>query len=113
MIFELEIPPTLNHTYRVGRGGVFYKDAKASVWMRYAVLTTQSHHKAIQTITGPCYVGIIMILKRDRDIDSSLKMSLDALQKAGVMKNDSQIVHLNVKKEKGEIPKMIIEVQAL
>ena len=37
--------------------------------------------------------------RRKRDIDNVLKPTLDALQKAGVYKDDSQIVRLNVSKE--------------
>lgn len=109
MKFILPLPPTLNHTYKMGRGK-YYKDQKAVNWEEEVGWVVRQK----KPLLGPLKVQIYMFLNRDRDIDSSLKLVLDTMAKVGVYNNDNQIVFLNVEKkvDKGE-PRMVVEVEKL
>ncbi len=91
MKFILSLPPTLNHTYRMGNGK-FYKDVKAVNWEQLEGWKV----KQKKPLLGAIEIDIWMYLKRDRDIDSSLKIVLDLLAKGRVYENDSQITDLTV-----------------
>lgn len=95
MNFVLPLCPTTNSMYSKSRYGV-YKTQEARNWEKeaqVAILQT----KGRKTLTGSVYVGIEFFLKRDRDVDN-LKLVLDALEDNQIVKNDSQVVHLNIKK---------------
>lgn len=107
----LPLPTALNATYRTGKGN-FYKSSEAKAWETEAFYDIKRQYRGTPVET-PCYVGIEMFLKRDRDIDSSLKVGIDILQKAGVIKNDGLITHLNVKKYKDKNPRMEVCIERL
>ena len=100
--FTLPMCPPLNSLYRHGRRGV-YKIAKARAW-EDEVIYRLSQAGEYTSIEGKVKLEMVMYLKRDRDIDSSLKLVLDVLEKAGVYANDKQIVDLHVIKamDKGD-----------
>lgn len=90
----LKLPPTLNHTYRFGNGRM-WKTQEAKAWQE----EVEWMCKKEKPLKGLILLEINMFLLRDRDIDSSLKLVLDAFQAVGIYKNDSQITQLVVKKE--------------
>lgn len=93
--FEFSLPPTLNNTYKIS-GNRMYKSQEAIDWQEVVGWEIKSKH--IKLIKEEVFVGISMFLKRDRDIDSSLKLILDTLADVGVYKNDSQVISLRVEK---------------
>lgn len=81
--------------YHHTRHGVF-KTQETRDWedeAQVSILQT----KGRKLLTGDVYVGVELFLKRDRDVDN-LKLILDSLQDNGIIKNDSQVIHLNIKK---------------
>ena len=112
MTLTVELPPPLNATYRIGNRHM-YKDPKMVAWQEMVGWEYKRHYKSLQWLIEPLYVGITMFLKRDRDIDSSLKGVLDALQGIAYA-NDKQIIHLNVRKEVDvDKPRMVIEIESM
>jgi len=92
----LPLPTAINATYKTGNGR-FYKSEEAKAWEWDAKKAIRKQFKGglYDTVV---YVGLEFFFKRDRDIDSGIKIVLDALQREGVIKNDNLIEHLNVKK---------------
>lgn len=112
MKVELTLPPPLNQTYRYGNGN-YYKTKEAKEWEEQAGWEIKKAWKR-NPYKKDVYVGIVMAVKRDRDIDSCLKIVLDILQKQRVIENDKQILHLNVLKTFVESnPGLSIEVEEL
>lgn len=93
MIVTLEIPPSTNATYRHS-GHFVYMLPEARVWKNGATIQLKQFHGA-----EPTKVTIRYYLKRDRDVDGSHKIILDAMQDARVVANDSSIVELHLYKE--------------
>lgn len=93
----LPYPPSANRMYRFPKklgypllskeGREYYKEIKS--------LVVWNDH-----IRGPAQVwlGITMPDRRKRDIDNVVKPILDALTKAGIWKDDSQVQDLRVTK---------------
>lgn len=107
--FTLPLPPTLNATYKTGNGK-FYKDAKAKVWEKEVGWIV----KQKKPLEGVIKVEIDMYLKRDRDIDSSLKLILDTMAHCGVYNNDNQVAVLYVTKETDkDNPRMSVFVEEI
>ncbi len=112
LMLTLPLPPTLNETYRMGKGH-YYKSKETKEWQEMVGWEIKRHYKSLHRLTGPLYVGLSLYLKRDRDIDSSTKGTLDSLEGL-VYENDKQIVHLNVKKCTDKInPHMEIEIVSI
>lgn len=114
MDIALTLPPPINKTYKTTRSGGFYKSQLAKDWENESLWTIKSHCRSIHDFKRPVYVGLLYFINRDRDIDSSIKITLDVLQKSGLLKNDMDITHLNVKKEVDKKkPRLEIEIQNL
>ena len=106
----LSLPPTLNQTYGSAQGR-FYKRKEVKEWETLAGWQVKSQCRSLQRLTTPIYVGITMFLKRDRDIDSCVKVILDLLQRTDIIENDNLIEHLNIKKLKDvKNPHLEIEI---
>jgi len=92
----LPMPTAINATYKTGNGK-FYKSEIAKIWEWDAkkAIREQFRGGLYDTVV---YVGLEFFFKRDRDIDSGIKIVLDALQREGVIKNDNLVTHMNVKK---------------
>lgn len=91
----LPYPPTVNHYYgQKTNGGRFIKQAGKA--FRAEVKATAMEEKACNYITGLIHVEIDAFPpdNRKRDLDNINKALLDALEDAGVFKDDSQIVKL-------------------
>ena len=97
-MFELPLPETTNQTYRSGKRG-WYKSEKQTSWEQKAgwMLKKQMRESRVYGDTSLC-MGITFFVKKDRDIDGGIKAILDLFERMGFYDNDSQVVHLNVKK---------------
>lgn len=85
-----------------------YKSKEMTAWQHMVGYTIKSRYKRLQKLIVPVYVSITMYIQRDRDIDSSVKGTLDALEGV-VYENDAQVCHLEVIKEM-EIKKPRLEI---
>ena len=97
MILLLPYPPTINHYYGVRGKARFIKPAGLEFRRLVAEKVAQKYHSMI---LGKVTIQIQVCPpdKRKRDIDNVLKALLDSLTKAGVWKDDSQIVDLRIVK---------------
>lgn len=95
----VDLPPSINRMYKTTRYGGFYKSNDAKTWVDLAGLQIIAQ-KPSYGLTGDIYVGVVMYISRDRDCDSGIKPILDLLQKQSIYANDSQVVHINIKKYK-------------
>jgi len=90
---SLILPPTTNHTYgQRGHRRFMYKEAKD--WLELATFLLKSHKGE-----NPTSVTITYYLKRERDVDGSQKIVLDALTHAGVVEDDKYIMELHLYKK--------------
>lgn len=97
MILLLPYPPTINHYYGVRGKARFIKPAGLEFRRLVAEKVAQkSHSMILGNVT--IQIQICPPDKRKRDIDNVLKALLDSLTKAGVWKDDSQIVDLRIVK---------------
>lgn len=97
---ELPYPPSVNHYWRrvgartlISRGGRAFRQAVCAILADYGA----------EPLAGPLVIDIRIHPpdNRRRDVDNVQKALLDALEKAGVYHDDSQIVRLSI--EKGEV----------
>lgn len=102
---KLPMPPSINRTYRAGRGkfwmtddGVQFKDA-----VRGIVLTNKVPKFPDESVLNVT-IHIYPNNKRRRDLDSGVKITLDSLQIAGVYSDDYKVRSLNVER-KNPLPK--------
>lgn len=88
-------PPSVNKVWKYGGGTVRSQKAVKDYYM----LSTMLHRRNIKaTMMGRICVQVLVYPpdKRQRDLDNILKVPMDAMQKIGVYKNDSQIDELHV-----------------
>lgn len=108
----LPMPTSVNATYRTGNGN-YFKTSKARDWEYDAAEWLLEQHIKQNQLKGDVYVGIEMFVKRDRDIDSGLKIVLDFLQ-GKFYENDKQVKHLNVKKYEDKVqPRVEVTIEEL
>ncbi len=105
-LLELEIPglpPTTNQIYRTGSGRSFrYKTKETRDWeTRVTCLMRAAKTQATNTKHVALHVTFTTPGKRRWDLDNRLKVLQDCLQKSGVIKDDSQIWELHIKREQG------------
>lgn len=111
-MITLPLPTAINATYKTGNGK-FYKSEEATKWEWQAKQAIRKQYKHA-TVGSPVYIGLEFFFKRNRDIDSGIKIVLDALQREAVIKNDSLIEHLNVKKyQDKENPRVEVTIEQL
>jgi crossover junction endodeoxyribonuclease RusA len=112
--FFLPWPPSNNTYYRrvgnktlISKKGREYKKAVLDHCMRFGVKPFGEDKISISIIAY--YPD-----RRRRDLDNLLKAPLDAMMKAGVYQDDSQVESLSIKKGDQEKPGMIfIDIEAL
>ena len=92
---SLPLPPPINRMYRFGKGN-WYKTKEVRDWEQEAGWMCVG---ILKTISRKCRIDIHLYLKRDRDIDGSLKILLDLLESMQIIKNDSLVYKLDVEKE--------------
>ena len=99
----LPFPPTLNHMHR-SKGKQHYLSAEYKAFIGMVDLAV---HRSGMPKFGAKRLAIAITLhgpnKRRFDIDNRIKAACDALQRAGLFDDDSQIDHLTV--TRGEIVK--------
>lgn len=96
--FLLPLPPTLNATYATTskHKGMYMKDAAES-WKKEAMYYIKKNQPKM--IPGKVRVGILWLLKRERDIDGGIKILLDSLQDNSIIENDKMVYELKVLKQ--------------
>jgi Holliday junction resolvase RusA-like endonuclease len=108
-------PPTINHLYaytcqRGFASSYITKEGKA--WFEETAWKIKSQWKKKTPIETPCEIWIELYSAYRQDVDNVLKPILDALQKNGVVKNDSLFEKLDIQKFK--VPKaeerVVIEI---
>jgi crossover junction endodeoxyribonuclease RusA len=86
-LINLPYPPSVNHLWRVGKGGKVHKSADGKAWSdRAAWLVKASGVK----VSGP-YILLVTVVrpdKRRRDLDNTSKAVCDALQAGGAIEDD-------------------------
>lgn len=97
MKFILPLPKTTNHGYATNNGR-WYKTADQKIWETECAWLVKKQRTHTKTMTGTISAYINLFLKRDRDIDGSIKPLLDLLQRTGIYANDSQITYMVVTK---------------
>lgn len=125
---ELPYPPTVNNYKKIGRtiktkSGKYYQQRINSYETKifyYEVWVIVNNLNAIKQIPVPLdkEISITVYLhppdKRKRDIDNPIKVLLDSLVRAGLIKDDSQISRLLIERrdiiEKGKVKIRITEL---
>ncbi|GAF67900.1 unnamed protein product, partial [marine sediment metagenome] len=69
----------------------------------------------METFTGPVSVRLTLELNKKMDTDSVIKPCLDALEEAGVVKNDKQVRIINVfrKDRTGDLDEITFNVREI
>ena len=92
----LPFPPSANRYWRHGRGRTYLsKEAK-----HYRMIVAGMVN--MKPMEGPLKIRIDLYPSNRRrwDLDNRIKQLLDALEHAGVYKDDSQIIRIDARKEK-------------
>ena len=95
--FDLPFPPSINQYYRrTGKRTLISRNGRA---FREKVCSIIAN-SGIEKLDGPLEVHLELYPpdKRKRDVDNYQKSLLDAMEKGGVYKNDSQIIRLETTK---------------
>jgi Holliday junction resolvase RusA-like endonuclease len=88
-----DIPPSVNNYIRHWKG-VTYKKREARVWQEAAAWLMRREWGRKEPYCGPVYVFVRAYtpLADSMDADNRLKPAQDALEMAGVIKNDKQAI---------------------
>ena len=102
-LLNLEIsglPPTTNHIYRTSRGSFRYKTAETRLWQEQTIAIIKKSYQQ-PTFTGRVVLHITITThdKRRWDLDNRIKALQDCLAPAGVIKDDSQIWGIYIKRK--------------
>ena len=108
LTLELPFPPSVNHYWK--RFGARTIIGKKGVQYRWDVLALVSAMRLSRPLDGPLSVEVCAYPpdKIKRDIDNMLKAPLDAMQKAGVYRDDNQISRLLIERRKVRRPGVLI-----
>lgn len=108
---ELPWPPSINHYWRHAKGR-HYISLEGSVYRETVFWSTTKHRSQFKPEDRlSVHIEAYPPDKRKRDLDNILKSLLDALQHAGIYKDDSQIDRLSIARKmplKGII-KIVVE----
>lgn len=100
------VPESVNHLWRAGRGGHFYKTAKAREFEEILTLIMAREKKGTALDEAKDRVELRLKItkksKRRYDLDNRIKSVQDCLSKAGIISDDSQVYRLVVEKAAGE-----------
>jgi Holliday junction resolvase RusA-like endonuclease len=112
MTFTLPLPETTNHAYATAQGR-WYKTVKQKAWENEAgyLVMSKWDKKPLKGFIG---MTIDLYLKRDRDIDGSIKPILDLFQRLGIYANDRNVTELLVEKfiDKKK-PRVFVELEVI
>ena len=102
VLLELKLdglPPTVNSMYRSMKGGQRYKTAACRSYQEQTVRLIQEHyHAEPSTSRLELIIEFQVKDKRRWDIDNRVKALQDCLTNAGVLKDDSQIDSLQIRR---------------
>ena len=102
LTFQFEgIPPTVNHMYMSRRGRRFRTDETKTFQDNIIAEFKKLWGKPQFCERAGLYLYFSQKTKRCWDIDNRVKSIQDCLQKADVIKNDSQIDILHVERQRG------------
>lgn len=102
--FSLPYPPSLNSYYRYNlKTHKMYTSKEGKTYRSLVKDILFEFVEQNKTIEDKIKLSIILYPpdKRKRDIDNILKVLFDALQDAQLIKDDSQIIELNISKQEG------------
>jgi crossover junction endodeoxyribonuclease RusA len=111
MIFTFSLPPTTNSAYANRRTGGRILTEEARAWKEEAGWVVKSSGHRFD-LSAKYQLFISLYVNRDRDIDGSLKLLLDAMSGI-VYEDDAQVVYLEVHKflkHPGEEPRVEVEI---
>ena len=105
------LPPTVNHLYRTG-GRHRYKTSEGAAYQEATAAEMRAQREALPArhcrgpYLGPVALHIVMTARSRRrwDLDNRVKAVQDCLQMAGIIKDDSQITELIVRRD--PLPKL-------
>lgn len=101
---EGEVPSKKN-SYRRGRGGRLYIEQGVRTALDTLHLQLNAHPgRPKMPLEGPVRVVVRVFGAMRHDADNQATTLLDLLQKAGYIKNDKQVVDMQVSKEKSGVP---------
>lgn len=100
------LPPTVNHLYRTG-GRHRYKTAEGAAYQEATAAEMRAQRemlparRCVGPYLGPVALHIVMTSRTQRrwDLDNRVKAVQDCLQMAGIIKDDSQITELVVRRD--------------
>ena len=102
LTFQFEgIPPTVNHMYMSRRGRRFRTEETAAFQENIIAQLKTLWDRPVFCNHAGLYLYFSQKTKRHWDIDNRVKSIQDCLQKANVIKNDSQIDLLHVERVRG------------
>lgn len=106
------LPPTINHYY-YHRAGPAFKKPEAQRWLYDTSLEFALRYAKKEPYTKPVELFITFMTsdKRRWDIDNRVKILQDALMYSDVIKDDSQILSLHVKRIFGTQTQTFIKLQ--
>lgn len=119
-------PPTATgaNGKRVGRSGAVY-DSERLAKARDSLMAHIATHSPSQPLSGPLSVGIVWLYPtRGRhadgepyaqkpDIDNSLKLVLDCMQRTGFMADDKQVAEIRAVQAWSETPGLYVRVSQI
>lgn len=97
MIFDLPYPPSVNH-YWCANGKRRYISHKGRKFRQDAFYVIKTQRPTLTKLAVSVTVMVWPPDHRKRDLDNILKPVLDVLQYAGVIKDDSQVGELIVRR---------------
>ena len=107
------LPPSVNALYRSKLNGQRYKREGAREWQTAAAIVLRAAWRPRPRIEGPARVSIVLRTKDRRrwDVDNRAKAVLDAIQDAGILRDDAQVHRLETRRDMGErdMTELIVE----
>ena len=99
------LPPTVNHLYRTSARGARYKTRAGRAWQEDTalILRTAWGRKPPLGREDGIFVQVLFMMGNERawDMDNRIKALQDCLQIAGIVRDDREIDHLWVDRERG------------